>query len=206
MKSDYKRFLKLWALLWTGAIVLLVLIHVFLMLPQRQESKLLANQLAEKRLKYDLSKAADNELERARLNEKVGMLADELDKYATRVEDLDRLWFGVSRMAGEIGVEGFQIQGIDPESYSEIPNCYNIGRASAEVNFTGSFTELARFINCLERNRPIVLIDDLSITQPNKEGAKPPAKLFLSVLVRVPREAKLKNDKTITTTVSERIL
>ncbi len=206
MKADYKRFLMLWALLWGGAIVLLLGIHAFLLLPQRKESKLLLDQLTEKRLKYDLSKAADNELARARLSEKVSMLADELDKYVARIEDLDRLWFSVSRMAGEIGVDGFQIQGTD-DAYSVIPNCYNIGRTSAEVNFAGSFTKLARFINRLERNKPIILIDDLSILQSTKENSKPQAKLLLSVFVQMPETEKLEDETTITTTTTgERIL
>ena len=164
--------------------------HIFLAIPQRKESALLEKQLLEKRLKYDISKAADSEQVRARLNEKVNSMNEQLSRFAAEVDELDDLWFSVSRIAGEVGVDSFQIRGIDDESYSSIPNCYDIGTASAEVSFLGSFSKLAKFINKLERHKPVVFIGDFTISQARKEASVPAAKLVLSVFVRIPEADK----------------
>ncbi|HIJ70802.1 MAG TPA: hypothetical protein HPP87_05490 [Planctomycetes bacterium] len=177
-------------ILWGGVFVALAGAHIFLAIPQRKESALLEKQLLEKRLKYDISKAADSEQVRARLNEKVNSMNEQLSRFAAEVDELDDLWFSVSRIAGEVGVDSFQIRGIDDESYSSIPNCYDIGTASAEVSFLGSFSKLAKFINKLERHKPVVFIGDFTISQARKEASVPAAKLVLSVFVRIPEADK----------------
>ena len=191
MKASYKKFLLTLALLWGGAFIMLSGTHMFLMLPQQKETELLGKQLMEKMLKYDRSKAADSEQAQTQLSEKVSELTEELNTFAAKVDDLDSLWFSISRIASEIGVEGFQGRGKDNESYSLIPNCHNIGIASMEVDFTGSFTKFAKFINRLERYNPVVFIDGFTIMQPTKARSVPKSKLFLSVFVRVPAKDKL---------------
>ncbi len=196
MKASYKKFLLMLALLWGGAFMVLSGTHMFLMLPLQKETELLGKQLMEKRLKYDRSKAADSEQTRTLLSEKVSELAKELDTFAAKVDDLDSLWFSISRIASEIGVESFQGRNKENESYSQIPNCYNIGTASMEVDFAGSFTKFAKFINRLERYKPVVFIDKFTITRPNREGSEPKSKLFLSVFVKVPAKDSLAEETT----------
>ena len=200
MKASYKKFLLMLALLWGGAFMVLSGTHMFLMLPQQKEAELLGKQLTEKRLKYDLSKAADSKQARVQLSEKVGELTEELDTFAAKVDDLDSLWFSISRIASEIGVEGFQGRGKDNELYLLIPNCYNIGAASMEVDFAGSFTKFAKFINRLERYNPVVFIDGFTITRPTREDSAPKSKLFLSVFVRVPAKDRLAEETPGATT------
>ena len=200
MKADYKRLLILVVVLWGGTFVLLAGTHVFLMLPQQKESELIGKQLMEKRLKYDIAKAADSEQVRAKLSEEVSRLSEELDRFVAEVEELDGLWFSISGIAGEIGVESFQSKGLDDESYSEIPNCYDIGTASTEVDFSGSFSKFARFINQLERYKPVVFINDFTITRARKGGLEPEAKLILNAFVRVPLEDKIEEEAPSGTT------
>ncbi len=200
MKADYKRLLIVLAVVWGGVFVLLLGTHMFLTLPQQKESELVGKQLMEKRLRYDISKAADSEQVRAQLSERVSGLTGELGRFATEVDELDGLWFSISRIASEIGVESFQSKGMDDESYSVIPNCYDIGTASTEVNFSGSFNKFARFINQLERYKPVVFIDDFTITRARKEDLEPGAKLVLSVFVRVPEKDKIEEETLSVTT------
>ena len=115
MKADYKRLLIVLVVVWGGAFVLLLGTHMFLTLPQQKESELLGKQLMEKRLRYDISKAADSEQARAQLSEKVRGLTEELGRFEAEVDELDGLWFSISRIAGEIGVESFQTNGGGPE-------------------------------------------------------------------------------------------
>lgn len=200
MKADYKRLLIVLVVLWGGAFVVLLGTHMFLVLPQQRKSELLGEQLMEKRLRYDISKAADSEQVRAQLSEKVSGLTKELGRFAAEVDELDGLWFSISRIAGEVGVELFQSRGMDDESYSAIPNCYDVGTASTEVDFSGSFSKFARFINQLERYKPVVFVDDFTITRARKEGSEPKVKLVLSVFVRVPEEDRIEEETPSVTT------
>ena len=200
MKADYKRLLIVLVVLWGGAFVVLLGTHMFLVLPQQRKSELLGEQLMEKRLRYDISKAADSEQVRAQLSEKVSGLTKELGRFAAEVDELDGLWFSISRIAGEVGVELFQSRGMDDESYSAIPNCYDVGTASTEVDFSGSFSKFARFVNQLERYKPVVFVDDFTITRARKEGSEPKVKLVLSVFVRVPEEDRIEEETPSVTT------
>jgi hypothetical protein len=176
------------------------------MMPQQKESELLEKQLMEKRLKYSTSKAADSEKTRAQLAQRVGQLSNELEKFAAGIEDLDDLSFSVSKIAAEIAVESFQSKGMDEETYSLIPNCYSIGQVSTEINFSGSFNKFARFINRLERHKPVVFIDEFTITRGYKQDSGPETKLLLSVFVRVPAEDKVELETVDKTTLIESII
>ena len=206
MKPIYKKLLAVLVLLWGGSVIVLLSIHMFLMMPQRKESQLLEKQLMEKRLKYDTSKAADSGEARARLAQEVGVLTAELEKFAADVEDLDDLSFSISKIAAEIGVDVFQSKGVDSETYSLIPNCYSIGRVSTEINFGGSFNKFARFVNRLERYKPVVFIDEFTINQPRRQGSGPVMRLFLSVFVRVPAEDRVEHETVDKTTLMESII
>jgi len=206
MKPIYKKLLAVLVLLWGGSVMVLLSIHMFLMMPQRKESQLLEKQLMEKRLKYNTSKAADSGEARARLAQKVGVLTAELEKFAADVEDLDDLSFSISKIAAEIGVDVFQSKGVDSETYSLIPNCYSIGRVSTEINFSGSFNKFARFVNRLERYKPVVFIDEFIINQPRRQDARPEMRLFLSVFVKVPAEDRVEHETVDKTTLMESII
>jgi Tfp pilus assembly protein PilO len=194
MNPIHRKSLIILVLLWGGAFIVLSAIHMFLMLPQRKESELLGQKLIQKQLVYDSSRAAASEHVSGRLAQKVREISGELDKFVARVEELDGIWFSVSGIANEIMVDTFQSRGIDSESYSAIPNCYDIGIASVEVNFSGSFNKFARFVNQLERYEPVVFIDNFTITRSRKEDSGPETKLVLSVFVRVPEEDKIEED------------
>jgi hypothetical protein len=190
MKPIYKKLLAALVLLWGGSVIVLLSIHMFLMMPQQKESRLLDKQLMEKRLRYNTSKAADNTKARARLAQKVEGLTTELEKFAADVEDLDDLSFSISKIAAEIGVEAFKSKGVDPETYSVIPNCNSIGRVSIEIDFIGSFNKFARFVNRLERYEPVVFVDEFVISTGRRDSG-PEIKMWLSIFVRVPEKDKL---------------
>jgi len=190
MNPVHRKTLMILVLLWGGALIVFVAIHMFLMLPQRKESTLLGEKLMQKQLMYDSSRAAASEWARGILTQKVKELTGELDRFVAEVDELDGIWFSVSGIADEIGVDTFQSRGIDSESYSLMPNCYDIGTASLEVHFSGSFRKFAKFVNQLERYKPVVFIDNFTISRSRKEDSPPETKLILSVFVRVPEEDK----------------
>jgi len=206
MKPIYKKLVAILVLLWGGSFIVLLSTHMFLMMPQQKESELLEKQLMEKRLKYSTSKAADSEKTRTQLAQKVSQLSNELGKFAADIEDLDDLSFSVSKIAAEIAVESFRSKGVDEETYSLIPNCYSIGQVSTEINFSGSFNKFARFINRLERHKPVVFIEEFTITRGRKQDLGPETKLLLSVFVRVPAEDKVEVETVDKTTLIESII
>jgi hypothetical protein len=194
MKPTYKKFLTISMLVWAGSFIALLTTHIFLMLPQRKTLKLMEKQLTEKKLRYDISRAADDEKAKAMLAQKVTGLAAKLGNFIGEVDDLDSLSFSISKIAGEIDVEAFQSRGADVETYSVIANCYDIGTVSTEVNFNSSFNKFARLINNLERHQPIFFIDEFTINQPRRATSKPEVKLLLTVFVRIPEKDKMDDD------------
>jgi hypothetical protein len=175
----------IWALVWGTSLLLLAVIYVFLMTPQKDELKILRSELVEKEQQYSNSEIADDAGTRTQLNKETKQLSEELAEYVVGLDDLSKVTFSVKKVASEIGLrkyEGHLIAGL----YVPIDNCYRIGSMNTRLNFNSTFNELAGFINILERHKPIIFIENFSVEQPSGTEAELQISMVFSTFVRIP--------------------
>ena len=148
MKKDYKKYIAVVAFTWAGSFLLFMLTYLLVLAPQIAARKSLEKQLiAKKQLYYSTLKAAQEE-NKILLKEQVDNLERTLRNYTIDFENTANLTFDISQIANDKRVGSFSINTRD---YREIPNCARIRENEMFVDFTGSFSQFAAFLNALER-------------------------------------------------------
>ena len=178
-------------MLWGGSFAALLVLYLFLLLPQNNMANFSKEKLAQLNREYLMSKAANSPEIRAMQNKELTELNNTLNVFVTDFDDLDKLTFSISKIAAEIRVDTFANKGSDSESYSEISTCDQVGYVDATISFRSSFSKFARFVNAVERHDPIIFVDGFTITQDKREDSRHKAEIFLNFLIKIPQENKL---------------
>lgn len=191
MHPIHKKYLIIWAILWSCLFVVIAALYIMLVSPQRKILKSVESELAQKRIEYNFVKASDSPISRQRWKNKIKELSDELSAYVAEANSLDDLAFSVSRIASQANVTSFTSRGIGDESYLPIQNCFNIGMTEMTVTFTASFKTFAKLVNTLERHKPVIFIDEFNIGRASRDySSEHRLRMLLSVLVKIPEEDK----------------
>ena len=196
MQPIHKKYLTIIAVTWGCSLVVLSALYIGLLSPRKDVFKFMEGELAEKKLEYTRSKAAGDEKVRAQWNQELMQLKDKLGSFVADIDDLDSLVFGISKVAGKINVDSFSSRGTGGELYSIIPNYDRIGYTEIAINFNCTFTKFARFINALERYRPVIFIDEYSISQSSGDLLGHRVNMLLNVLVKIPPEPEPEDEFT----------
>ncbi len=162
------------------------ILHTFLLAPQKEITIILKNKLADKNREYDISKIAGSKQFQAHWAAQMKRLNEKLGNFVADANNLDDLAFSISKIASETKVTSFASRTDTGESYSEISNCYHLGLAQTSIGFKGAFNKFARFINALERHRPVVFVQEFTILRSAKDYTEHKADILLSVFVKLP--------------------
>lgn len=192
MKPTYKKYFAVVLLVWGGFLPVLLGLYLLLLVPQRETLEGLKARLAEKELEYGKAKATTTDETRSNINKQIEQLTQKLSVFAADFDQLDNLTFSISRIAGETRVGEFSSRESAAESYSEIRDYAHIGQTSANIGFTGGFNKFAAVVNALERHKPIIFVDEFSISDSHVKDSDPTVTMQLTVLVRRPWEDEFK--------------
>ena len=200
MKPFHKKFLMIWALVWGTSLLLLAIIYVFLMTPQKKQLEILHGELAEKEQQHSTSEIADSAKTRTQLRRETTQLSEKLVEYVVGRDDLSKVTFSVKKIASEIGLREYKSKRKTSLPYVPIANCNHIGSMNVNLNFNSTFNEFARFINILERHKPIIFIETFSVEQPSGNKTELQINTMFSTFVRMPFTEDIKSepiDKTL---------
>lgn len=175
-------------MLWCCSLALLFGLHLYLLSPQKELLTHLDKKLSEKKLEYNSCKAAGSEEVRVRWNKQIVQFGERLSMFVADANDLDSLNFSISKIAGQMKVGAFSCRKTDGESYVEIPNYNIIGRTGTAVTFNGTFNKFARFVNVLERHRPVIFVKEFDISNSGKEDFNHRVNIVLSVFMKLPEQ------------------
>ncbi|MHC4271941.1 MAG: GspMb/PilO family protein, partial [Planctomycetota bacterium] len=130
-------------------------------------------------------------LQAARKDTKIKMeneieeLRGDLGRFLIAPEELANLIFDISQIAKEKQLSSFSIESGDQKSRTKVPNCEYIGRSRVDLSFTSDFERFATLLNVLERNTPVVFIDNFNIKAPSSGNqSQPQVQMDLSVFVK----------------------
>jgi hypothetical protein len=151
--------------------------------PQKKHRRQLEKNLVEKKQLYDSALSASQEDAKSELNRRVEDLKDGLRGFVTDFEDSANLTFDISRIANEKKVGSFSVKAADVHRGNDIPNCSHIAENRINVTFTAGFNQFASFLNALERNSPVIFVDEFVITRSKHTDEVNQASMNLAVLV-----------------------
>ncbi|MGD8501098.1 MAG: type II secretion system protein GspM, partial [Phycisphaerales bacterium] len=105
----YKKYLMIAAIVWAACLVLLILLYMVVLRPQRNSRKHLENTLAEKKQLYEFAQRAAQEQTKIQLNEQIERLRDKVKDFVVDFEDSANLTFDIGQIANEKKVASFSV-------------------------------------------------------------------------------------------------
>jgi Tfp pilus assembly protein PilO len=188
MKKVHKKCIKYVAIAWGSCFFVFILAFIFVLAPQKAARLSLASKLSTVKDEYESAQMAKSLKNQKALAEKISELRNKLDSFVTGFESSHNLTFDISQIANEKAVESFTIKSRDNQRLMEIPNCKKLAQNSIDIAFLSSFNQFASMLNSLERNKPVVFIDQFKIVRSDKDNYSHQVTMNLSVLVRKPQQ------------------
>jgi len=152
--------------------------------PQERSRKQIEKEFVEAKNAYDQTVAAAKDKTKGRLTKEIEDLQGRLKKFVIDYEDSANLTFDISQIASQIGVSSFGIKGRDNSGAQATADGDQIVQKRIQVSFTAGFNQFASFLNALERNRPVLFVDEFTITRSDQAGAGHQVDMDLAVFVR----------------------
>jgi hypothetical protein len=86
-----------------------------------------------------------------------------LSRFVVSYEQAANLAIDISKMAKQAGVQDLSSTNQMPDSYGAINECRYILEGRMQIKFKSSFSQFAKFINLLERYKPVIFVDTFKI-------------------------------------------
>jgi hypothetical protein len=188
----YKKYLMIAAIAWAACLVLLILVYMVVLRPQRNSKKHLENTLAEKKQLYEFAQRAAQEQTKIQLNEQIERLRDRLKNFVVDFEDSANLTFDIGQIANEKKVASFSVKTKEERGVpvTPIPDSNCVRENHIDVSFTAGFNQFANFVNALERHRPVLFVNEFAITRSNQSNSVYQVTLDVAALVRKQQDSE----------------
>ncbi len=165
MKLIYKKNLTTVALIWAGCLILLFLVYMLVLVPQSKSKKNTEDDLVKIERQYQSALKAAEEGTKIQLQKQIEELRNKLGDFVVNFEDLANLTFDIGKIAREQNIGTFSIEAKGQNAISEIPDCAYVGESHIDISFTGQFNQFVIFLNTLERHRPVIFVDEFTVTR-----------------------------------------
>lgn len=188
-KKTNKKLFTIVAIFWAGSFVLFVLAYMVALLPQQKIRQEVETEFAATKRSYDSVIEMSREETKARFEEDLENLKNKLKDFTVDFEDAPNLTFDISQIANDKKVDSFSIKTQENIKTSAELGLKYIKENEIDINFAGDFNQFATFLNTLERNRPVVFVDNFKITRSQRDELGHKVNMKLAVFVRKQQES-----------------
>jgi len=199
----YRKYLTRTAIAWAVCLVLFILVYILVLGPQNSSRKRLKSTLAEKKQLYEFAQRATEEQTKIRLNEQIEVRRDILKDFVVDFEDSGNLTFDIGQTAKEVKVSSFSIKNNEKQGVSEIPDCNSICENHIDISFIAEFNQFATFVNALERNQPVLFVNEFTISRSNKGESTYQVSLDIAAFVKKQQEREIADQSSAPTVGSK---
>lgn len=190
MKSKTGQYLKFTAFLWSGCLVVFLLVYMAVLRPLHKREIQVDSEYRKVKAESDEAFTASLEQTKARMNEHIQQLNEQMGEFVLEPQNTSGLTYQLSEISSKIGLNAFDCAPTG-QSVVAFDQCKYVSGQYYQVSFTASFTQFAKFLNELERYRPVIFIDAFSISRPRQGEIEPKVSMTLAVLVA--KDEKVKN-------------
>jgi len=184
----HKKHLTKAAIIWAACLALFLLAYIVLLRPQHVSEKRLDKALADRKRLYESAQQAAQEATRAQLNEQIKQLRDRLHDFVIDFEDSANLTFDIGQIASEKKVTSFSVKGKEQRTTSAVADCNAISESHMDISFVSGFYQFATFVNALERHKPVLFVNEFTITRSNQNDTAYEVTLDVAAFVKKPRD------------------
>ncbi len=184
LQPQHKRL----GMIWIVAMIGCGIAYGLLTYPAQQELDGLKRRLQRQMQEYEITVEQTSETAKARLQEELDANRALLDQFVVASESLTPVHLEIRRIAQELELKEFSSQSRSQADLSEIPGCTRIGEKYIDIEFKGTYTQFAAFLNDLERMTPVLFVDRFSVARRGQLSEEPAVSITVAVLVKTPQE------------------
>ncbi len=184
----HKKYLTKAAIVWGACLALFLLVYAVVLRPQHLNGKQLEETLTEKKQSYESAQSAARETTRNQLSQQIQQLRDRLHDFVIDFEDSANLTFDIGQIANEKKVASFSVKGKERRTTSAVADCNSISESHMDISFVSGFYQFATFVNALERHKPVLFVNEFTITRSNQSDSVYEVTLDVAAFVQKPRE------------------
>jgi hypothetical protein len=193
----YRKYLMRAAIVWAAFVMLLLVAYLIMLRPQIKSTRNLQNKLAEKKQLYQSAQKAADEQTKIKLNEEIESLRDKLKAFVIDQEDSANLTFDIGQIASREKVSSFSIKSKKNRRVSAVPDSNSISENHIDISFSAGFNQFATFVNALERHRPVLFVNEFSITRSNKDDAAYQVTLDVAAFVKKQQDKEVADQSSV---------
>ena len=191
MKSIYRKYIKVGALIWAVCFIILLLCYLVVLAPQEKLHRMTEKKLADTKLLAQSAEEAAQEENKNLLLGKLSKSSEQLSNFVIGQENMGNLTLDIGRISNEVELDSIKSSFTGGErTTTKTDNYKHIIPRYISVNFNSSFNKFATFLNTLERNQPVFFIDTFSITRSPESDSGHKVDMKLAVLVGKDAKAK----------------
>jgi hypothetical protein len=159
---------------------------MFVLLPQQREKSRVLSKLSDVKNTYNQGlKYLDKQVQE-RFHSEMESLRSSLGEFVFDYDTSGTLSLIISRIAEDGDIISPVIKGgAVSEAAKEKKHIY---KSNLFVDFSSDFNRFVLFLNALERNRPVVFVDDFKISGSSDNKSSPQVNMKLTVFVQKPVE------------------
>jgi Tfp pilus assembly protein PilO len=175
---------------WGVWLILTAAIYVLTLGPQNALMARLQNEFVTSNEDYSLAQTAGRPETKAGMEKKLKDLSQKTAYFVVPPDNTPGLILQISQLAAKNQLQDFTTRMVSSYSNSKENDASNIVEVWLELEFTGGFTQMAAFINALERNDPVVFIENINLRRGTQANALPSATMQISYFTGKPELQK----------------
>jgi Tfp pilus assembly protein PilO len=169
--ETHKKYLTKAAIVWAACLVLFLLGYLVVLRPQNLKRKHLDGILTEKKQSFEAAQIAAQESTQTQLREQIRQLQERLHDFVIDFEDSANLTFDIGQIATEKNVASFSVKSKTSRAVPATAELKHLSEDHIDISFIAGFHQFATFVNSLERHRPVLFVNEFTITKSNKNSS-----------------------------------
>jgi hypothetical protein len=190
--SGWKKYGMTVGGVWGVWLILTAAIYCFALGPQNVLMARLQKEFVSSNEDYSLAQTAGRPETRAKMEQKLQDVSQKTGYFIVPQEKSSGLLLQISQLASKNQVQEFTSRTVNASSASKKEDQTSITQAWMELEFTGTFPQIASFINSLERNDPVVFVENINLRRGTQQDDLPTATIQISYYTDAPKTEKSK--------------
>jgi lipoprotein NlpI len=165
MELESKKYWKTVAAVFITVTLIAVLVYMFAILPLKSSLNGLKAQLNKKQTELKAAEAASSPQSKKANTRKLAEIEQLITTFAVTPSQLAEITFNLGRLADQAGVKDYAGENMfnSLQKDAAIQGLEKLALARLKVSFDCDYPAFARFVNMLERNNPVIFIDEFNI-------------------------------------------
>jgi hypothetical protein len=182
MQSMYRKYAICAAVIWSASFIVFAAVYFFVLKPQHRDLLKLNEDLAVKEFQLNYAVQSDSNEVKTKLYSDLGRLGIDLRTYTQDPRQAGKVVFDIGQIADTLKLKEFACRSKENPK-SALGKTDRLSSMSLDINFKGTFNQFAKFINTLERHRPVYFIDNFNISRSTQDSRENESSMVLKLFV-----------------------